>query len=99
MEQLDTGVIRIKPRRIDTKAKGSLRMARDMSRIGHAALAGDPEAFDQMIDLIIKHSEVEAPGVADIHEALLDELSIDNVQAIMEAITGKGATVPPPNGG
>lgn len=98
MELLETGVITIKPRQMDLKAKGSFRLTRDVMRIGHAAAAGNPDAFESMLDVIIANSEIETPEGSDVRELLLDEISMDEAKEIVRFISGVGA-VSPTSGG
>ena len=98
MELVETGLITIKPRQMNLKEKGSFRLTRDVMRIGHAASAGDPKAFESMLDVIVAHSEIEAPEGGDVRELLLDELSMEEAKEIVRFISGVGA-VSPTNGG
>lgn len=96
-ESIVTGNIVISPRPIDTGKKGSMRKMRDVLRIGEAAKRGESAAIDKIIDFIIENSDIKAPQGIDIHEALLDELSRDELLAILNRIKGS-EPVSPTNG-
>lgn len=100
MEILETGVVTIRPQRMDLSKKGSFRATRDIMRVGHAASAGDPKAFEAMLDVIIANSEIEVAEGAkgDMREMLLDELSMNEAKELIAYIGGRGA-VSPTNGG
>lgn len=107
MEILETGVVTIRPHKMDLHKKGSFRTTRDIMKVGNAAMTGDPAAFEAMLNVIIANSEIEAPTeikdaagkvtAVDLRELLLDELSMEEAKDILGFISGRGA-VSPTNG-
>lgn len=96
--EVSTGVLTIRPKPIDMTAKGSLRKMRDILRVGEAAKRGESSAIDQMIDIIVKNSDIDAPDGVDVHETLLDELTREEFDDIMKKLRG-GEAIFPTKGG
>lgn len=93
----------IKPRTIDIKGKGSLRVARQITSIGYAAKTGDPTSFDEMVKIIIQYSDILIDGqkpdpAVNLYEVLYDELPLEEAQNLLKTIAGRGNTVSPTKG-
>lgn len=92
--EVSTGVLKITPKPIDMNAKGSLRKMRDILRTAEAAKRGESASIDRMVDIIVENSEIEAPEGVDVHEALLDELTPEEFNAILKRLRGGDAVFP-----
>lgn len=98
--EVSTGVLTIRPKPIDITAKGSLRKMRDILRAAEAAKQGEATSIDQMVNIIVENSEITGAEGLDkvaLHELLLDEISTDDMKAIMKIIRGADP-VSPTNG-
>jgi hypothetical protein len=81
-------------------ARGSFRLAREVNQaIANAQRIGNWQAIDKLLDIIMAHSEIEAPAGVDVREALADYPMKDIVEMVIQIGGGRVTGVPPTNGG
>lgn len=90
--------VKVKP--LDMEGKGFLKKYRDVLAIKEAFFDFENaslKAFDDAIAFLKEH--IVEPESERAKEALLDELDMNELLALFEAITGAASTVPPASGG